>query len=121
MKALLALAALVLSAACATVQRVPPPVEPVGRFEFTTLFQGQPLTGEIEVTGTPGAYRGRITTSLTPDLPVSAVAVEGREMIVSAETPQGPIRLRLVFVGDEFTGGWSLGGDTGELAGRRLP
>jgi hypothetical protein len=122
MKTILALVLLAAASACATASPAPAgpaPLEPVGRFEFTTTAQGQPVTGAIVITGEPGAYLGTISTSATPDIPVTGVAVEDREMRVSGDTPDGPIALRLVFVGDEFTGDWEFSGMTGELAGRR--
>ena len=94
-------------------------VNPVGTFEFTTSVDGNMLTGSIEVAGSPGAYTGTIRTSATPDIPVSGVLVSGQQMIVTADTPDGPLTLTLNFSGDNFTGGWTLGGGSGELRGQR--
>ena len=119
MKALSAAVTLLLMAACATAARAPAPLDPVGRFEFSTLFQGQPLDGTIEITGAPGAYTGRLMAGDIPEIPLSTVAVEGSELVVGGMTPNGELRMRMVFVGNEFTGGWTLAGDSGELTGRR--
>jgi hypothetical protein len=125
MKALLSAAVVLLAAACAAAPRVPAapaPVEPVGSYEFTTLYSGQQVMGTIEITGTPGAYRGRVTSDVLPEFPVQSVVVEGQEMRVAAQTPGGVATFRMTFAGGgDFVGAWELGGDTGELAGRRLP
>jgi len=99
----------------------PAAVNPVGRFEFSTTVQGQPVTGAIEIAGAPGAYTGQITTSVTPPLPVASVTVNGQEMVVTGNTPEGVVTLRLAFTdGTSFTGGWELAGDGGTLSGRRV-
>jgi hypothetical protein len=125
MKALLAAVLLAATAGCAAGARAPAapaPLDPVGRYEFSTLYQGQPLAGTIEVTGTEGAYGGVLRATGIPDLPLQSVEVEGRELRIAAGTPDGTLALRLVFAaGAEFTGGWTLGADSGELVGRRLP
>jgi hypothetical protein len=102
----------------------PPPapaaVNPVGKYEFATSLQGQPLTGTLEITGTPGAYAGRITSSATEPIPITAVTVEGQTMTVAGETPNGTLTIRMTMAADgTFTGGWTLGSDGATLTGRR--
>lgn len=96
-------------------------INPVGRFEFTTTVQGQPLTGAIEIAGTAGAYTGQITTSITPPLPISGVTATGQQMVVTGNTPDGTLTIRMNFAdAASFTGGWELAGDSGALTGRRV-
>jgi hypothetical protein len=125
MKALLCASLIALLPACAAAPRAEPgprPLMPVGRYDAHTIVNGQAVTIDLEITGTAGAYAGRLGGAGLPTLPLQTVSVEGRELLVTAATPDGPIVLRLVFAGgDEFTGSWSFGGQTGELAGRRLP
>lgn len=94
-------------------------VNPVGVFEFTTAVNGDMLTGTIEVTGQPGAYTGTIRTSATPDIPVTGVTVNGQQMVVAADTPDGALTITLNFTGNTFTGGWTLAGDSGDMRGQR--
>jgi hypothetical protein len=97
-------------------------LNPVGKYEFTTSLQGQALTGAMEITGTPGAYKGRITTSATEPIEITAVTVNGREMVVTGETPDGTLTVRMTFTdGQSFTGGWSLAGDGATMTGHRVP
>ena len=96
-------------------------VNPVGHYEFTTSVQGQPVTGRMEVTGTPGAYTGQITTSITPPIPVTGVTAEGQRMVITGTTPDGTLTIRMDFTdASAFTGGWELAGDSGALTGRRV-
>ncbi|HST59074.1 MAG TPA: hypothetical protein VLK84_10305 [Longimicrobium sp.] len=96
-------------------------VNPVGRYEFATSVQGQPVTGGMTVGGTPGAYTGQITTSITPPLPISSVTATGQQMVVTGSTPDGALTIRVNFTdATAFTGSWELSGDSGSLTGRRV-
>ncbi len=96
-------------------------VNPVGRYEFATSVQGQPVTGGMTVAGSPGAYTGQITTSATPPLPISSVTATGQQMVVTGNTPDGAFTIRVNFTdATAFTGSWELSGDSGSLTGRRV-
>jgi hypothetical protein len=96
-------------------------VNPVGRFEFTTSMGGQPVTGGLMIAGGPGAYTGEITTSMTPPLPVASVTVNGQDLVVTGDTPDGVVTIRLTFTdATHFTGRWELAGGGGTLSGRRV-
>ena len=96
-------------------------VNPVGRYEFATSVQGQMITGGVEIAGTPGAYTGQITTSITPPLPIAGVTVAGQQVVVTGNTPDGTITFRMNFTdASNFTGGWELAGDSGTLTGHRV-
>ena len=66
-----------------------------------------------------------VLVALYDDLPVPKVIdfgiakAAGQELTVVAETPNGNVTFRMMFTGDTFTGGWTLGGDTGAITGRR--
>lgn len=95
-------------------------VNPVGRYEFTTSVQGQTVTGALEIAGSPGAYTGQITTSITPPIPVTGVTATGQAMVVTGNTPDGALTIRMNFAdATAFTGGWELAGDSGSITGRR--
>lgn len=132
-RTLSAAALLVLAAACAPAAAPPPEpapapapmaaaaLNPVGTFEFTTSVDGNPMTGTIEITGQPGAYTGVVRTSATPDLPITGVSVQGDQMTVTSSVNGETLTMRLTFAGNDFTGGWTVAGDSGDLAGRRRP
>jgi hypothetical protein len=94
-------------------------MNPVGEYEFATQVNGEAVTGTIEITGTPGAYGGRIVTLQFPEFTVRSASAAGQELTVVAETPNGNVTFRMTFTGNTFTGGWTLGGDTGPVTGRR--
>lgn len=119
MKRLFAAALLLFIAACASAPRGPAPLNPAGVFEFETTVDGGPVTGSVEITGQPDTYTGTIRTSVTQDMPIAGVAVDGNLLVVTADTPDGVLTLRMRFTGDEFTGGWTLAGDGAPLTGRR--
>ncbi|HEY0037300.1 MAG TPA: hypothetical protein VGB66_11460 [Longimicrobium sp.] len=93
-------------------------VNPVGAYEFATQVNGDAVTGTIEITGTPGAYGGRIVTTHFPEFAVRSASAAGQELTVVAETPNS-LTFRMAFTGSAFTGSWSLGDDTGAITGRR--
>ena len=94
-------------------------VNPVGEFEYSTMTPDGPLTGTITVRGTPGNYTGTIDGGTMGVFPVKGVTVSGQTMTIASEHPGGPLEVRLTFVGDEFTGSWHLGAQSGEVAGKR--
>jgi hypothetical protein len=96
-------------------------LNPVGKYEFTTSLQGQPLNGTMEVTGSPGAYRGSISTPATETIEITGVTVTGREVVVTGELPDGTLTIRMTFTdGPNFTGNWTLAGDGAALTGHRV-
>ncbi len=97
-----------------------PALNPVGAFEFSTMTpDGTAVQGIISISGTPGAYTGSIDAADQGNFPIKNVIVSGQTMTINAEHPQGPLEVRLTFVGDDFTGSWQLGTDTGEMVGKR--
>ena len=134
MKAFATALLLVSAAACTTApatESAPAPmpaapaaaaaVNPVGRYEFATTLQGQMLTGALEITGTPGAYAGRVTSSATEPIPITAVTVEGQTLTVTGDTPNGALTIHMTFTeSGAFTGNWTLAGDGATLTGKRL-
>ena len=94
-------------------------VDPVGSYMFTTTVQGRTVDGHLQITGTPGAWGGSFHTPVTGELPLSSVDVDGQEVRITANTPDGVVRVRMMFSGDTFTGDWSLGAEGAAITGRR--
>jgi hypothetical protein len=98
----------------------PAAVNPVGTFNYTTAVNNQEVTGTVQVNGQPGAYTGTIRSSITPDVAIAGVTVNGQEMTVTANTmTYGLLTIKMTFTGDTFTGHWSMGGGSALLSGRR--
>jgi hypothetical protein len=135
MKTLRILPVIMLLGACASSQQTAPTtttppaattqpvaVDPVGAYEFTTTVDGQTVTGTLHIEGTPGAYKGRIITTVFPEIPVVGATVEAGHIVnVKASMPDGDLNLRMVMEGMNFKGNWTLGADGGEFNGKKLP
>jgi hypothetical protein len=96
-------------------------VDPVGAYEFSTAVDGQTVTGTVHIEGTTGAYKGKIVTSVFPEIPIVGATVENNVIIARGSMPDGELTFRMVMEGANFKGNWSLGGNSGELAGKKLP
>jgi hypothetical protein len=98
----------------------PAALNPVGTFEFATEVNGSPMKGVLNVAGMSGSYTGSMKSDITPELPLTSVAVSGQTMKVVLDTPNGAATINLTFTGDTFTGTWELGGAGGPLTGKRI-
>ena len=96
-------------------------VDPVGAYEFSTVVDGQTVTGTLHIEGAPGNYKGRIITSVFPEIPVVGASVEANVVNVKGSMPDGELNIRMVMEGSNFKGNWTLGSDGGEFNGKKLP
>ena len=98
-----------------------PAVNPVGEFEWSSaLADGTPLRGTFAITGSADAYTGSITAIDLGVFPIKSVVVTGQDVVINADHPDGPLTVRLKFVGNDFNGSWLLGIETGAMVGKRL-
>lgn len=111
-------------AACAStggqVASEPADVDPVGSYTLTTVIQGTPVDGQMRIRGEPGSYTGAAYTAMTGELTFSSVSVDGNQIYLTAETPDGTVDIQIMLDGDTFTGTWTLGADGGAVSGRRV-
>jgi|SRR5690606_3076390 len=107
-------------AACASRPSGPPPLDPVGTYQFSTSVDGQAFGGTMEITGTPGAYGGWIRGEGLPPIPITSVTVQGQSMRIGASLDGTPVAIDLDFDGAQFTGSWSAGEMGGALSGRKV-
>jgi hypothetical protein len=96
-------------------------IDPVGAYEFTTVVDGQTVTGTMHVEGTPGNYKGRIVTSAFPEIPIVGASVEANVVNLKASMPDGELAIRMAMEGANFKGNWTLGSGSGEITGKKLP
>jgi hypothetical protein len=96
-------------------------IDPVGAYEFSTVVDGQSVTGTLTIAGAPGSYTGKIVTNMFPEIPVIGARVEEKTVIATATMPDGELTIRMLMDGNQFTGRWELGGETGEFNGKKLP
>ncbi len=95
-------------------------LQPVGTYSFSTEFGGNPITGTLVITNTGGTWGGRLTSDAIPEIPVTAVSVEGQTMKVTVETPNGSVVITMTFTGRDYTGSYDLGGITAVVTGKKL-
>jgi hypothetical protein len=134
MKTYLMIPAALLFAACASAQTPPAQttapapevkaavaaIDPVGSYEFSTVVDGQTVTGTIHIEGAPAAYKGRIITSAFPEIPIVGAAVENNVIVARGSMPDGELVIRMAMEGANFKGNWALGSGSGEIAGKKL-
>ena len=83
----------------------PPPLDPTGLWDVMVEAQGMSLTGVMEISGDADAgYTGSIDTDMG-GAALSDIEVIGQEVVFVI--PDAGAEVRLVFEGDEFTGGIS--------------
>jgi hypothetical protein len=65
---------------------------------------------------------GTPTATLLPDGDQDAhpvkVTVKGTELVLNGDAEKGPFEIVMLRQGDQITGRWSYGGDTGKLTGK---
>jgi len=87
-------------------------IDPVGSWTFSAIDdQGQPTSGTIDISGTPGAYTGQATTVNHQDIPVTEVMTSPKAMILILQLPQSFIVAKVT---RDATGGFK--GQWGEMA-----
>ena len=96
-------------------------VDPVGTYEFSTIIDGQTLTGTVHIEGAPLNYRGRVVTKVFPDMPITSVSVAANVISFVASMGGDDVLVRMVMDGSNFQGSWQAGPDSGDISGRKLP
>ena len=97
----------------------PAPTSAAGLYDFTTVVQGDQVTGTITIVADGDRYSGTIATSATPEIPICSVTMEGQVITVTATSPDGEVVMQLTMQGQEFTGTWSYAGQSGTMTGRK--
>jgi hypothetical protein len=112
-------------AGCATSGAANNDLDPLGIYDFTTVVQGEQITGSFRIERTEGEYRGSLMASGLPAMSILRVTVDGQWLTIQSNTGTNPLELELAFVGDTFTGEWKIHTvdgtveDSGTIAGRR--
>lgn len=93
---------------------------PVGRYEFTSKFNGQSVSGHITVAGAPGGYRGVLRSPALSEITLDQVSLDGNVLTLAGSTEQGRLTMRLTLDSPVFTGRWTLGNMSEAISGHRL-
>jgi hypothetical protein len=108
----------------------PKAIDPSGKWSFSTVSDtGDPVSGTISITGTPGSYVGQATLADGTTLSISDVMTSPQGFMAVVDLPQGAGIFRLKRGADgKFSGAWAqfqlsytitaerIGGGTGNSA-----
>lgn len=119
-----------LAAGCTTVTPAESPAatpapaatafDAAGTYDFSTQVSGEAVSGVVRLArNAAGAWGGSVSSSVTGELPVRAVAVEGSRVRVTAAGGQGDLVLNLNVTGSAVAGNWEYAGQGGSLTGSR--
>ena len=90
---------------------------PAGTYELLIQLPERPLGATVVVRDSSGAPAATFQPEGDPAQPVK-IAVKGTELTLNGEAPKGPFENVLQRQGNEITGRWTYGGDTGKLTGK---
>ncbi|WP_331054906.1 hypothetical protein [Longimicrobium sp.] len=91
-----------------------------GTYDFNTQVGGQSVDGVVRLArNANGGWGGSVSSPVTGEMPVRAVAVEGNRVRVTASGNQGDLVLNLDVAGTRVSGNWSYAGQGGALTGSR--
>ena len=94
-------------------------LDPVGRYDYTSVANGQTITGTITISRAVSGLTGVMTTGVTRDLAFETVRVSGNRVTLESAVP--PARaVELTVNGADVTGTWQMGAMGGSLKGKRL-
>jgi hypothetical protein len=99
-------------------------VDPVGTYEFSTYANNQTVNGVLTITrseeGTLQALMDAPDAQLPP-LQAASVEVEGKMIKLMIPMGQeGDLWIEVTIDGDDITGQWFVGMESGEITGKRV-
>ena len=78
-------------------QQSPAHFDPVGKWTYETQNeQGGTITGSMEITGSPGAYKGTIISSDGAQIPVVEVMTSPKGMMLLGDMADGSVVVRVL-------------------------
>ena len=90
---------------------------PAGTYELLIQLPERPLGATIVVRDSSGAPAATFQPEGDPAQPVK-IAVKGADLTLNGEAPKGPFEIVLQRQGNEITGRWTYGGESGKLTGK---
>ncbi len=99
-------------------------VDPVGTYEFSTYTNNRTINGTLTITRSEEGALAALMDAPDAELPplqATSVEVEGKEItLVIPMGQEGDIRMTLILEGEDITGRWFVGMDSGEITGKRV-
>ena len=99
-------------------------VDPVGTYEFSTYANNQTINGTLTITRSDeGALQALMNApdAQLPPLQAASVEVEGEEVKLRIPLGEdGDLWIEVTIDGDDVTGEWFVGMESGEITGKRV-
>ncbi len=98
-------------------------IDPVGSYEFTTVTNNQTFTGKVTISKTETGWSALLESpsGQLPPLTTTSVKVEGKEVTVTVPFGDvGEVLVEFTIDGDDVTGRWTFGTESGALTGKRI-
>jgi hypothetical protein len=99
-------------------------VDPVGTYEFSTYANNQTVNGTLTITRSDeGALAALLDApdAQLPPLQAASVEVEGKQVKLMIPMGQeGDLWIEVTIDGDDVTGQWFVGMESGEITGKRV-
>ena len=90
---------------------------PVGTYELLIQLPERALEATVVVRDSSGVPVATFQPEGDPAQPVK-IAVKGTDLALNGEAPKGPFEIVLQRQGNELTGRWTYGGESGRLTGK---
>jgi hypothetical protein len=99
-------------------------VDPVGTYEFSTYANNQTVNGTLTISRSEEGELQALLDAPEADLPpLQAVSVEVKGKEVTLRIPlgeEGDLWIEVTIDGDDVTGQWFVGMESGEITGKRV-
>ena len=97
----------------------PPPLDPVGTYDFTVAAEGMELVGVMIIQGSAEeGYTGSVDTEMGAGA-LTNIVVDGQ--VMSFFIPEADADVRIVFDGDNFSGGMEGAMGAADFFGSKRP
>jgi hypothetical protein len=106
------------SGSSATAASTPWAAVPVGAYKLDIQLPERVLPATITIKDSSGTPTATLLTEGDQDAHPVKVTVKGTELFVNGEADKGPFEIVMLRQGDQITGKWTYGGDTGKLTGK---
>ena len=114
-------AAFLISTGCASGPAGPPPLDPLGSYDYAAMVQGLGVTGTMTIEAEEDGYGGQITSNIAAPIPINRVEVVGQAVTIYGTTPEGPLLIEIVMTGAAFEGHFAMGPQSGSFSGMKVP
>ena len=98
-------------------------IDPVGSYEFTTITNSQTFVGSVTISKTESGWSALVESpsGQLPPLTTTSVKVEGKNVTVTVPFGDiGEVLVEFTIDGDDVTGRWTFGTESGDLTGTRI-